>query len=81
MNRCVRRIAATFENTIGTKVRVFLDITTVTLHERGSVVDEAVAEVSLASRVPDGDYVLEYACCGPFRGSIRVKYGVLVAAA
>jgi hypothetical protein len=59
---------------------VSLRLTTKSLFgESGFAVDEVVSEVALiTSRVPDGEYVLEYFYSRPVREHVRVKYGVLL---
>jgi len=61
----------------GDVLRVGLILTVVELP--GAPGFEEVSRVELASHVQDGDYILEYFYQKPFRGSVRVKLGVLMA--
>jgi hypothetical protein len=74
------QIEGTLSTTTGDVLPVALIATVVELRGQAGIEDEMVSRVRLASRVPDGSYVLDYFYLKPFRGSVRVKYGTLVAA-
>jgi hypothetical protein len=57
---------------------VTLTLTVAELHGVMGIKSVEVARVELASRVPDGTYMLDYFYMEPFHGPVDVKHGAIV---
>jgi len=72
------RIEGSLTNPSGDAYPVRLEITVAVLQGSYGIEDEHVAEVRLLSRVPDGEYYLDYFYEKPVSRRLRVKHNSLL---
>lgn len=75
----VEMVDGTLSRKDGSIIRVRLRLTTQSLMGQHGVDDKMVSETELASsRVPDGEYILEYFYLKPHREAVTVHLGQLI---
>lgn len=80
MTTRIEQVEGTLTTSGGDVCPVILNLTVAELRRGAGIESEAVARVELASRVPDGTYMLDYFYMEPIHRQVRVQNGVFVAA-
>lgn len=73
-------IEGTLSTRSGDAYPIWLNLAIAELPGETGIQDDTISCVELVSDVPDEEYMLDYFYLTPFHGSVRVRFGALVAA-